>query len=439
MAAVLRTRCGMSRHTYSPGVDGFCGVCQEPDGYCEGTRAVSSSRQARPASAAPVLAVVPNGSQAAPVGRQVVVTLASQIKPRPVRWLWPDRIPAGALTLLAGREGIGKSLVGVRLAAQLTRGTLLGGRHGRPSRVMFATSEDAWEFTMVPRLLAAGADLARVGRVQVEDDGIVIGLTTPVDVPALKVYIATHDVAMLVLDPLTSVMDGRIDAHRDREVRTALEPLGQLAEATGAAVLGLVHLGKGLGSDPVNLILGSRAFSAVARVALVAARDPEDETSNVLSVEKSNLGRIDVPGLTYRVDGVEIATDEGPASAGLLVWTGETDRRVRDIMADAGEERGERDEAGRWLIDYLTDLGGEAAAKDVKATARAAGFAERTLDRARSRAGVTTGRTGFGKGAVYVWRLDEAWTPHARHARQDSDPGAHDEHGGEHGGDEATP
>lgn len=429
----------MTRHTYTPGADGFCGVCQEPDGYCKGTRAAPSPHQARPASAAPTLAVIPNGSKAAPVGRQVVVTLASQIKPRPVRWLWPDRIPAGALTLLAGREGIGKSLVGVHLAAQLTRGTLAGGRHGRPSRVMFATSEDAWEFTMVPRLLAAGADLARVGRVQVEDDGIVIGLTTPVDVPALKVYIATHDVAMLVLDPLTSVMDGRIDAHRDREVRTALEPLGQLAEDTGAAVLGLVHLGKGLGSDPVNLILGSRAFSAVARVALVAARDPEDETSNVLSVEKSNLGRIDVPGLTYRVDGVEIATEEGPASAGLLVWTGETDRRVRDIMADAGEERGERDEAARWLIDYLTDLGGEAAAKDVKAAARAAGFADRTLDRARSRAGVTTGRTGFGRGAVYVWRLNEAWTPHARHGRQDTSPGGHDVHGGEHRGDEATP
>jgi AAA domain len=242
--------------------------------------------------------------KAAPVGRQMVVTLASQIKPRPVRWLWADQIPAGALTLLAGREGIGKSLVGVYLAAQLTRGTLAGGRHGRPSRVMFATSEDAWEFTMVPRLLAAGADLARVGRVQVEDDGIVIGLTAPVDVPALKVYIATHDVAMLVLDPLTSVMDGRIDARRDREVRKALEPLGQLAEDTGAAVLGLVHLGKGMGNDPVNLILGSRAFSAGARVALVAARDPEDETSNVLSVEKSNLGRIDVPGLVYRISWV---------------------------------------------------------------------------------------------------------------------------------------
>jgi hypothetical protein len=410
----------MSRHTYSPDETGFCSVCQQADGYCTGRHRAPSPRRAEPAPAAPVLAVVPNGHKPEPAGRQVVVTLASQIKPRPVRWLWPDRIPAGALTLLAGREGIGKSLVGVHLAAQLTRGTLPGSRFGKPARVMFATSEDAWEFTMVPRLLAAGADLERVGRVQVDDDGRTDALTLPVDANGLARYMGARDVALLVLDPLTSVMDGRIDAHRDREVRTALEPLGQLAEETGAAVLGLVHLGKGQGVDPVNLILGSRAFSAVARVALVAARDPDDEKSNVLSVEKSNLGRIDVPGLTYRIDGVEIATDEGPAGAGVLMWTGETDRRVRDIMADAGEERTERDEAADWLTGYLMDHGCEAKAGDVIKAARADGIAERTLKRARTRAGVTSQRRGFGQGAV--WVLDP-FMPRSGQSGQDSSPG----------------
>jgi AAA domain len=307
----------MSRHAFVDGGDGFCLTCERVAADPAAGHVTPNGHNA----VAPRLAAVPEGrgrrggngdsSTPAPAGRQVVVTLASSIRPRPVRWLWPDRIPSGALTLLAGREGIGKSLVGVHLAAQLTRGTLPGGRHGQPSRVMFATSEDAWEFTMVPRLLAAGADLGLIGRVQVEDTGIVTGLTLPVDAAELGGYMASHDVALLVLDPLTSVMDGRIDAHRDREVRTALEPLGQLAEKAGGAVLGLVHLGKSMGSDPVNLILGSRAFSAVARVALVAFRDPDDEATNVLSVEKSNLGRIDVPALTYRIDGAQIMTDEG--------------------------------------------------------------------------------------------------------------------------------
>ncbi len=321
----------------------------------------------------------------------------------------------------------------VQLAARLTRGELDGCRLGRPSRVMFATSEDAWEFTMVPRLMAAGADLAMIGRVQVDDAGSIDGLCLPLDAAGLRAYMGSHDVALLVLDPLTSMMDGRIDAHRDREVRTALEPLGRLAEDTGAAVVGLVHLGKSDKADPVNLILGSRAFTAVARVALVAARDPDDEGSNVLSVEKSNLGRIDVPGLTYRIDGAQIATDEGMAGAGLLVWTGETDRRVRDIMADADGERTERDDAAEWLTGYLTDQGGEAAAKDVFASAHAERIAERTLKRARKRAGVTSQRRGFGQGAV--WVLDPLG-PRSGQSGQDSNPGPDgpdDGPNGEHG------
>jgi hypothetical protein len=78
---MLQAGCGMTRHVYDPGSDGFCGVCQEPDGYCKGTR--TSPRDPRPAEAAPALTVVPNG-RTAPGGRQVIVTLASQIKPRPV-------------------------------------------------------------------------------------------------------------------------------------------------------------------------------------------------------------------------------------------------------------------------------------------------------------------------------------------------------------------
>jgi hypothetical protein len=333
----------------------------------------------------------------------VVVTLASHIKPRPVRWLWPGRIPAGALTLLAGREGIGKSLVAVCLAAALTHGELPGSRHGEPARVLFATSEDAWEFTMVPRLIAAGADLGRVGRVQVEDSGLITGLTLPVDAKALSAYTADHSVALLVLDPLTSMMAERIDAHRDREVRAALEPLAQLGEDTGAAVLGLVHFGKGMTSDPMSLILGSRAFGAVPRVALAAARDPEDEASNVLSVEKSNVGRIDVPGLTYRIDGAEVATDEGPADTGLLVWTGETDRRVRDIMAAQNGEHGGGDEAARWLRALLAN--GPVQANDVYAAADDAGLSKDKAKRAKKKIRALAGKAGMD--GPWYWALPE--------------------------------
>jgi AAA domain len=44
-----------------------------------------------------------------------------QLEARPVQWLWPDRIPQGGLTVLAGEPGLGKSLLSLWLASRLAR------------------------------------------------------------------------------------------------------------------------------------------------------------------------------------------------------------------------------------------------------------------------------------------------------------------------------
>lgn len=41
--------------------------------------------------------------------RELRMTPASSIRPRPVTWLWKDRIPVGEITLTPGVGGIGKS------------------------------------------------------------------------------------------------------------------------------------------------------------------------------------------------------------------------------------------------------------------------------------------------------------------------------------------
>src|SRR5688572_8876390 len=50
---------------------------------------------------------------------------AEQIQPRPLPWLWPQWIPAGALTLLVADPGVGKSLLAADLAARLSRASRL--------------------------------------------------------------------------------------------------------------------------------------------------------------------------------------------------------------------------------------------------------------------------------------------------------------------------
>jgi hypothetical protein len=104
--------------------------------------------------------------------RRVVLTAASKIKPRRVQWLWDARVALGTLALLAGREGLGKSILSYTIAAMITRGDLVGEFFGTPKSVLVAAAEDSWSQTIVPRLIAAGADLDRVFRVEVIHDTI---------------------------------------------------------------------------------------------------------------------------------------------------------------------------------------------------------------------------------------------------------------------------
>ena len=64
--------------------------------------------------------------------RRIVLTPASAIRPRRVRWLWTGRPALGTLALLAGTEGLGKSILAYTIAAMITRGMLPGEQFGTP-------------------------------------------------------------------------------------------------------------------------------------------------------------------------------------------------------------------------------------------------------------------------------------------------------------------
>ncbi len=384
-----------------------------------------SSPPANPPVPAPV-----NGWHGGVPDRRVRLTPASSIRMRRAAWLWDARIPSGALTVIPGREGIGKSLILAWLAGQITRG-LLPGQHAGDSRpVLYAASEDSWAHTIAPRLFAAGADLDMVYRVDVEQDGVIGQLTLPRDCSALAGEVTALGAVLLAADPLLSVIHSAIDTHRDRDLRTALEPLVALADSTGCAVVGLAHFNKSEGSDALNLITGSRAFSAVARAVVAIARDADaDDGSCVLSQAKNNLGRLDLPSLRYVIDSAKVPTADGTACVGRVRFTGESDRSVTDILSDAptpGECRSDRDAALAWLTDYLTQRGGEAPWAEIRKAARSEAIADRTLQRACSRAGITSVRVGFPSRTV--WRLDDPHSRQSRHSRHlpEGDPSGRD-------------
>jgi hypothetical protein len=341
-----------------------------------------------------------------PGTRTVHLTRASTIVMRPVRWLWTNLLALGSFALLGGREGIGKSICAYTVAASVTRGTLPRACCGTPRAVIVAATEDSWEHTIVPRLMAAGADLERVYRVDVVTaDAIDSALSLPRDMPAVGSASRDVNAALLILDPLLSRLEGNLDTHKDADVRRALEPLASLADAAGVTVLGLIHVNKSTSTDPLNTLMASRAFAAVARSVLFVMTDPDDEKIRLLGIAKSNLGRIDVPTQSFQIVPACVAhTAEGDVWTGKLEWLGESTRSIREATEAAAASSGDRSatsEAGDWLHDYLTGEGGRADWADIKREGAKAGHSKDALRRAKNATGITSMTAGFPRRAFW--------------------------------------
>lgn len=338
--------------------------------------------------------------------RVVRLTPASSIKPRRVRWSWQERLALGSLALLAGREGIGKSLLAYTLIAQITRGTLQGEYYSTPRAAIVAATEDSWEHTIVPRLSVAGADLSRVFRVDVATADLGdTELSLPRDLPDLEPRVIEVAAAIIVLDPMMSRLDVALDTHKDGEVRRALEPLVTLADRTGTTVLGIIHVNKSGTSDPLTSIMGSRAFAAVARSVLFVMTDPDDEQTRLLGTPKNNLGRSDLPTLSFRIEGAKLTDpDDGDIWTGKLTWTGETSRTITEALQAAAENVGDKtstSEAADWLQDYLASQDGSTDSAVAKREAAKAGHNLSAVQRARQCLGVTTITAGFPRRSVW--------------------------------------
>jgi len=351
--------------------------------------------------------------------RTVRTITAADVRPEHVRWVWDGRIPSGAVSLLVGSPGLGKSQLTNRLAAEITRGTLPGDLHGEPRSVVLATAEDMLAPVVVPRLMAAGADLSRVHFVEVEESGAPDLLTFPRDIQALAEATASHNPALIVVDPLVAYLDGKLDAHRDQDVRRAVAPLAQLAEDSGAAVAPTMHLNKGLSKDALTRTSGSIGFGAAARSVLLLGRDPSAEGGGprrVLVHAKCNVGP-EQRTLACRVEGRELPGEPevGEISTSCVVLGEECDVTASDVLGATNEPKDDSAlaEAMEFLEAELTASEFPVATKEIKKRARENGISEASLKRARKELGVVSKPTGYSQ-RTGRWQLH--WTKDRRDA-----------------------
>jgi hypothetical protein len=230
------------------------------------------------------------------------------------------------------------------------------------------------------------------------------------DLTALEVAIrGTPGVRLVVIDPLSAYL-GRIDSHKNADVRWLLAPLANLAAHYGVSVLAVMHLNKGTGGRALCRATGSVAFGAMARGAFLVAADPNDSARRLLLSAKSNLAERP-PGLAFRIAPVSL---DGLGSVPRLAWEAEPVGLTADdvLAAEAvtgetrtrrGPDPQERGEAAEWLREALRD--GPRPAEELFAEAEDDGISRGTLRRAKADLEVKAHKEGWQ--GRWVWRLPE--------------------------------
>jgi hypothetical protein len=254
-------------------------------------------------------------------------------------------------------------------------------------------------------LQAAGADLNRVYFAGKSGD-----FDPATDMPRLvEAANGIGDVNLVIIDPIVSAVVG--DSHKNAEVRRALQPVVDLAEHAGCAVIGITHLTKGTqGQDPIDRITGSLAFGAVARLAFLATREKKggDESApcrRVITRIKSNIGP-DGGGFYFDLEQVELPSG---ITTSKVKWLGLAHGPARDIIGHAEEKVDEHqasalEEAGDFLRETLAN--GAMPATEIQKLATDVGITRGTLNRSKRKYGVRAAKLGKkGGNGQWVWYL----------------------------------
>ncbi len=336
-----------------------------------------------------------------PVERLETIRLDT-VQPCDVLWMFEPYLPLGMLTMLDGDPGAGKTAAAYDLMARITMGAPmpLETRERTPQRALILCAEDTPEHVIVPRLLAAGADLSRVE--------LVPGTWSAEAVEALGATIRRMgDVGYLHVDAIMNAMGGDTDTGRDNAIRALLNPLAELAARLGFAVTLGRHLAKAAYEKALYAGLASIGFNAVARSALLAGPNPDDPKAGrpngerLLAHVKTNVGAIG-KSLRFRLDLVPVPGLSRPVPR--VEWLGFSDRTANDVAQwkPEGDARGAaRIGAAAFLARYFAARE-SAPASEVMEAAKAEGLepGDSAWRRARQDLGIASHQRDGG----WVWQ-----------------------------------
>ena len=318
---------------------------------------------------------------------------ASTVEMEALDWFWLNRFALGKVGLIVGLPDEGKGQFLSYAAAQTTVAGHWPLDEGQAplGNVLLLTAEDDIADTVIPRLAAAGADLARVEIVKMVNSDArkrMFNIATDLELLRQKI-LDVGDVRLVLIDPIASYLGvGKVDSFRGTDVRAVLAPLVDLAGELKVAIIAVMHFNKKV--DITNAMLrisDSLAFAAVARHVYGVIDDAENERKLLVRAKNNVAVKSKNQTLAFRFGTREVGID---GKTGKPIWAPHivfddsyVDVSAMEAMQAAASSKSPttRDSAKKFLMNILS--GGPVLKTEIEEAADANGIAERTLRRAK--------------------------------------------------------
>lgn len=310
-------------------------------------------------------------------------------------WLWPDKLPLGALTVFSGDPSLGKSLMLFDFAARGSIGVdFLDGtknNYGAFETILLSNEDDPTT-VIKPRLVGMNADCSKIHplRMIVEQRGAE-EVERPVnlarDIGELRIMLEDHpSVRLIVIDPLSNYYGGK-NANNEQDVRSVLMPLSQLAREHDVSIVTVLHNSKAQGRSAMHKTIGAVANMGVARMGWTFRKDPDNNGVKLMLQIKENLGVF--PGIKYRTVPVKVNVKGKDTNVAGMQYLGPTEYKADNLILADEDFKQKTDQPAVAFLKHHTHPGWSGKSSPLVAEAAKTGITLDQLDRARKKLGIS--------------------------------------------------
>lgn len=270
------------------------------------------------------------------------------------QWVVPGMIPRGAITMIDGDPGVGKSYF-----LQWVCIHLCGGKHLpwdnthkrlRKLKIAYFDTENAMGVVTRSRLEDNGMT-AFENYYQIEEP---FAIDDEEAVEAIEEQlIKKHGIDVIIIDPITAYL-GATDTNNAKEVKAAFMRINKLAMDHNVAIIIVRHLNKNRSAGALNAGSGSVAFGGTVRMLMTIGWHKTEPNVRVVGCTKTNIA-VRFGSLGYSIE--PLPDDMGRENRSELIYEGRVDLTSEEILTTTNAKDNDLVPAKELIKEFMEDNG----------------------------------------------------------------------------------